>query len=139
MAFAQWIHHLINPHCEHCKTEAEESRLCKSCEVVKHQLEIANYEKKQLLEAILDGAKPRASYQQKPVEYEPLKPKSIPWQVRKQMLEAEDRERAKLMSKQKTEEVRIDNDLTNEIREMEEELGINEFVGEEKLNYGNRS
>jgi hypothetical protein len=127
-----WIHRLLNPHCEHCRTELEESRVCKSCETLKVQLEIANYEKKQLLEAVLNSTKPNDLSERNEREYEPLKPKSIPWAIRKQMLEAEDREKAKLMSKQTTNEVHIDNDLTNEIAKMEAELGVTELTAERK-------
>ena len=71
----------------------KESRVCESCETLRHQLEVVNFEKKQLLDKLLNPEKPE------PVK-EPaliIPPKGIPWAVRKQMLEQEDREKAKLM------------------------------------------
>jgi hypothetical protein len=31
----KFIHHLLNPHCEHCAEEEREKRVCNSCEVLK--------------------------------------------------------------------------------------------------------
>lgn len=77
----------------------EESKICKSCDTLRTQLEIANFERKQLLDALITP---------KPITPEPigattpeqLKPKNIPWAVRRQMLEAEDREKAKILNAQ---------------------------------------
>ena len=82
---------------------------CNSCETLRGQLESVNFEKKILLDRLLNPSVPVV---QEKEEYEPIKPKNIPWIVRKQMLEAEDREKAKLM-RLKTEE-------------LEKELGIPE-------------
>lgn len=83
-----WFHHLFNPHCPDCIS------ICPSCEVLKGQLEVVNYEKKQLMDRLFNPPVPS-------VEIQPNRevsiPKNIPWAVRKQMLEAEDRVRAKLM------------------------------------------
>jgi hypothetical protein len=46
-------------------------------------------------------------------EYEPIKPAFTPWRVRQQMLEAEDRQKARLMK-----------DKSAEISALEKELGI---------------
>jgi hypothetical protein len=88
----KWLHHLFNPHCPHCFEE----RICQSCETLKTvnaQLRIDN---DRLLNKLLE---PKSEF---PVvnersESEPIKPRFVPWGVRKQMLEAEDRERAKLL------------------------------------------
>jgi hypothetical protein len=70
---------------------------CKSCEILQRQLDVVNYEKQQLLNSIL--AKP-VEQEMKKEEYQPiLQKKHIPWAVRRQMLEAEDREKAKLLKK----------------------------------------
>ena len=73
--------------------EVKGNKVCESCETLKQQLEIANYEKKQLLNRMLE--KPE------PIPVEPLKeimpPKSLPWRARRQILEAEDREKARAM------------------------------------------
>jgi len=92
-----WIHRLLNPHCEHCLRERElereerkENKICESCETLKKQLEIANHNNDRLMARLLD--KPEPIVNQAPVEIS--RPKTIPWRVKQQMLEAEDRQRA---------------------------------------------
>lgn len=77
------------------KAQLSVPQVCDSCETLRHQLEIANYEKKQLLERILEKPEPVKD----PVRNETpmLVPRNVPWNVRRQMLEAEDRAKAKLM------------------------------------------
>lgn len=73
--------------------EVKGNKVCESCETLKHQLEVANYEKKQLLDRLL--------FTPPPVSVEPAPeittPKSLPWRARRQILEAEDREKARAM------------------------------------------
>lgn len=111
------IHELLNPHCEHCKSEREESRVCASCETLKEQLERTNHEKRQLLDRLLEKPEKEAP----PVLREISKPVNIPWNVRRQMLESEDRERAKLIAKApiSTEELEKELDVASEKRENE--------------------
>ena len=90
---SNWIHRLFNPHCPHCKDEKIEDKLCSSCETLRAQLEIANYENKRLLDKIL--AEPKSEPSKPPPEI--TIPRNVPWSVRRQMLEAEDREKARLM------------------------------------------
>jgi len=90
---SNWIHRYFNPHCPHCKEELEYARVCLSCETLRTQLEISRLENKRLLDKILIEPTPVTS----PVMMEPTRPINVPWNVRRQMLEAEDRERAKLM------------------------------------------
>lgn len=91
-----WLHHLFNPHCVECKEEREDSRVCPSCETLRQQLEIANHQNKQLLDRILE--KPAPEPERKFTTDEKVAvPRTIPWNVRRQMLEAEDREKARLM------------------------------------------
>jgi len=88
-----WLHHLFNPHCGLCG--------CKNCEVLKQLLETEKYENKQLLQWILDLNKPNENVSiplEMPIE---IKPKNIPWSVRQNMLEAEDRKRAQILRDRK--------------------------------------
>ena len=85
---------------------------CKSCETLRNQLEIANFEKKELMGTILGLVKPEV-IQSAPVIIEPVKNKSIPWHVRQRALEEEDRVKAK---------------IERRIKEEEKELGITEEV-----------
>jgi len=90
-----------------------EKELCASCETLRLQLEIANYEKRQMLDTILSFTKPPEIRLPETKEIEPVIPKAVPWAVRRQMLEAEDKERARIM-KQKQEE----------IAELEKQVGV---------------
>lgn len=74
--------------------------VCQSCEVLKTALDRANYEKEQLLIRLTQ--KPEVVEKDPPVLTQ-LPPKNIPWRVRQQMLEAEDRAAAAALKKQKVE------------------------------------
>lgn len=91
---------------------------CSSCETLKQQLELSNFQNKQLLEKILHKDEPVHVEQ---IEMEPIKPKLVPWHVKRQLLEAEDRERAKIL-KEKAEEIKSIKKKSTE--ELEKELGI---------------
>jgi len=77
-----------------------EATICESCETLKMQLAIANDEKRQLLNQILYKPEPEVK-----VDTSELKPVSTlshtgSWRVRQQMLEAEDREKAKILNRE---------------------------------------
>ena len=87
---------------------------CDTCEVLRERLAQSDAERRDLLSRLLDRDKPEPS----PVEKEELKPvqhQFVPWRVRQQMLEAEDRKKAELMRKK-----------SEEIDKLEEELGVKE-------------
>ncbi len=101
----------------------KEETICQSCETLREQLAIANYEKSQVLNKLLKDPEPPT---EKPV-FEPTKPKMIPWNVRRQMLEREDREKARALrsaakpdaetEKKSTEELEKELDIVAEERE----------------------
>ncbi len=66
---------------------------CESCETLKHQLEVSNFEKKQLLDRLLEKPAPEVIKEPVPI----TRPHNIPWNVRRQILEQEDREKARLL------------------------------------------
>lgn len=110
MGIVNFFHHLFNPHCPECTVE----RGCKNCETLRSLLDTEKFEKSQLLNTLLH--KDQSS---QPMEVElpkPITSKHIPWNVRRQMLEAEDRETARLLKKQQAE--------TKQIEELEKELGV---------------
>lgn len=72
--------------------------------MLKSQLETSNYEKHQLLNQLLEMNRPIIEKRIDTSELKPIRPKNIPWSVARQSLEAEDREKAKLM-KMKAEEI----------------------------------
>lgn len=85
---------------------------CETCEVLRTQLEKSEVERRELLNRLLDKDKPEPVIQ---TDEEPkaITPAFIPWRVRQQMLEDEDRKKAQLM-----------RDKTKEIEDLEKELGV---------------
>jgi hypothetical protein len=91
--------------------------VCRSCETLKEQLKIANQEKEQLLNSILEFTKPTV-VEHKDInvkELQPLKTRALPWRVRAARLEAERRHEAKVKSS-----------YEQRTRELEEEVGLGE-------------
>jgi hypothetical protein len=103
---------------------------CPVCEVLREQLAHERYEKEQLLKYILEP-QPNLNSVSSGVadenEPEPIRPRVIPWKVRREMLEAEDREKARILAKQKDEQAKA-------IAELEKNLGV---VSETTLPIGN--
>lgn len=85
---------------------------CATCEILRDQLEESNRERRELLTRLLEPktAEPPPSTEEKHV---PITPNFVPWRVKQQMLEAEDKKRAQLM-----------RDRTKEIDQLEKELGV---------------
>src|SRR5215213_9443142 len=98
----KWLHHILEPHCEHCLDERETNRICQSCETLKSQLASANHREEQLLDRILELTNPeKPEPKQVEIAKESLKPRYTPFAVRRQMLEEEDRARAKVIAENK--------------------------------------
>ena len=110
-----WLHRALNPHCPDCILERQENNICRSCETLQMEIERLRQENNKLLEYILEKPKEFIS----PIDegQKVVLPRSIPWNVRKQMLENEDREKAKLMKRQQE---------MNPIEKLEQELGVND-------------
>lgn len=93
----KWLHRLLNPHCIHCIEELRENRICNSCETLRNQLADSNAERIRLFELIIKKETP----DNQSVPYtEPLKPTTsrfTPWSTRKQILETEDKEKARIL------------------------------------------
>ena len=95
---------------------------CQSCETLKLALSIANDEKRSLLNLIMSSASSKSSPPQpNPIDYEKLAPKAMTWNVRRQLLEQEDRAQAKILAEQR-------KHTENSIAELEKELGIEEVT-----------
>jgi len=84
---------------------------CRTCEVLRAQLDFANQERSNLLDKLLQKDVDSAPVNIK--ELQPIKPQYIPWRVRQQMMEVEDRHKAQLMK-----------DRAAEINNLEKELEI---------------
>lgn len=117
----KWIHHIFNPHCPECREEREREIVCPSCEILKVQVEKLTYDNEKLLNRILE--KPEIEPEKPRVEITP--PRNIPWNVRRQILEKEDREKARLMrdapkpDKISTEDLEKELDIAARNREAE--------------------
>jgi hypothetical protein len=86
---------------------------CESCDILRMQLAESNAERKELLHRLLDPPKVEPPSILSEAELKPITPQFTPWRVRQQMLEEEDRVKAKLMQ-----------DRTKEIADLEKEVGI---------------
>lgn len=108
----------------------QEEVVCASCETLKQQLEIANYEKKQLLNRLLTTPEKEPERTIAPELVAP-RPKAIPWHVRKQMLETEDRQKAHaLKNAAQPDNAKVD------VEELERELKVAEKTRESESNAG---
>ena len=77
------------------KEVSQDERTCPSCETLKQQLEIANYEKEKLLNKLLE--KPDQVPERSEAPPMVTRPKTITWAMRRQMLEQEDRVKAQIL------------------------------------------
>lgn len=88
--------------------------VCLMCEVLRDQLDKSDEERRDLLRRLLEKDKPEPpSTVQEP--HIPITPQFVPWRVRQQMLEQEDRRAAQLMK-----------DRKDDIEKLEQELGVKE-------------
>lgn len=122
----KFFHKLFNPHCDDCRDELRDSRICKSCETLRSQLDLANHEKKQLLAVIENLNNPKTETTEVPDNVEPLQPRQVPWRVEKARLEKADREEHQRIMR--AEEMRAEELRQAKAREsidkLEKETGI---------------
>lgn len=130
---SKFFHEILHPHCPDCMLEKQDAKICASCEILKEQISIIRQENRRLLESLTANKSSPEVIQQK----QELKPSTnIPWAVRRQMLEREDREQAKVMraapkpiTKTETSNSNINNsniqdNTKDKIAELEKELGV---------------
>lgn len=84
---------LMNPHCLECAQDKE----CRSCDFLRQELADAKRLNSELLSKILASKEEPKPVERVMEELKPIQPKSIPWAVKRQILEQESRERAKVM------------------------------------------
>lgn len=121
----KFFHELRHPHCEHCMLETQESKICDSCETLRVEVNRLRAENSRLLEAIIE---------KNLIKDEPTTPANsqariptgthVSWNMRRQMLEQQDRHTARLMkentnpiNKITTEELEKELDLVGKARE----------------------
>lgn len=130
MSLLRFIHHLLDPHCPDCRAEAREKReeareteVSLAVETLQRQLEIANHEKEQLLDRLLKEPE-KETPRELPASYVP--PRTIPWNMRRQMLESEDRRKAQLMRSGAAQPDRPAPVVQTRVEDLEKELGVDD-------------
>jgi hypothetical protein len=96
----KFFHKLFNPHCPDCAEQERENRICASCETLKTENARLSNENLRLLEVLLrkaSGQDIESEGSTETLRPLPVTNKHIPWNVRRQMLEAEDKARAKII------------------------------------------
>jgi hypothetical protein len=117
---ANWFHRFFNPHCPHCAEELVQEMICESCETLKIENARLQRDNDRLLERILEKPETPKEREIAPVPQSVL-PKTLPWAVRRQMLEAEDREKARLMTKAAKPDVTTTEEMEKVMHEVEVE------------------
>lgn len=113
----KWLHKLLNPHCEHCLDEEREARICMSCEQLQAENARLIRQNEILLARVMERPESTTERTNAPEPAPVLKPR-MPWAVKRQILEKEDRETAKKMK----EAAKPDNAISTE--ELEKELEV---------------
>lgn len=96
LQFESWI--------EYRRSLKERKKLCNSCEILKSELEFANRDRDRLLSRLLE--RPEKEVEKEPVQI--TKPHRVPWAVKRQELEREDRKLAAELLKNKGKEITTD-------------------------------
>jgi hypothetical protein len=84
------------------------------------QLEKSDVERRDLLHRLLEPKQAEPPQTEKE-DYQPITPQFIPWRVRQQMLETEDKKKAELM---RAHALNVQRASTEQIEKLEEELGV---------------
>lgn len=79
---------------ERIRQDLIRNNVCESCEYLKIQVEKLQNQNKELIDKLTEEPKPPAIPEQVKVD---IKPRHIPWNVRRQMLESEDRRAAAVL------------------------------------------
>ena len=101
-----WMYNLFKcKSCELLEKELEyfkerlreiEYKECESCGILKTQIEIEQFEKRELLNKTLFKPEPSVP-QVREEEFKPVMPRHTPWSIRQRILENEDREKARIL------------------------------------------
>ncbi len=95
---------------------------CKSCDILQEQL-VRALAREQSLIAIVTRV-PEAAPVTTIQNFEPIKSKTVPWHIKRQLLEAEDRAKAQAMREAAASTPSQNSEIS--IGELEKELGIGE-------------
>ena len=118
-----FIHKLFHPHCPECQLQDKDELVCPSCEVLKEEINFLRMQSQKLLETITH----------KPIEEVrttapvPVTPRvmRVPWAVKRQQMEADDRQRAEKM---RQESIALKNAVKPDksIEDLEKALAVDE-------------
>lgn len=111
--FKLWLQHKLDPHCQHCEDLVIESRICNSCETLK----LENARLLDLIDKLTDKPTVEPKDETPVVEFKPLAPARVPWRIKQQALEENDRAKAKAIR----DAANATNDITD-IKELEDEV-----------------
>jgi len=109
----KFFHELFHPHCIECVQEEEHKQVCESCETLKMQLSLANQREKELLSLLVQKNQPQSEPVTSNVELKPIMPRTVPWRVKREMLEEEDRNKARVLAQQKKLEDELNLEVNN--------------------------
>lgn len=112
---------ILNWYREYLTIKAD--KVCQSCETLRAQLAVLQHNNEMLMNTLFK--KPEVPAE---IKHEITVPKTVPWNVRKQMLEREDRERARLMR----ESVQPDSFKSGSVTPVSAQADIQEFEKELK-------
>lgn len=121
-----WLHHLFNPHCPVCEAKPK----CESCDMLRSMLATEQHQKQLLLTALLEYNKPHIEIRDEQPEkkLEPIRTTNfVPWRVRQEMAEAEDRRAKQILDEQKRQEEAFRAEaerIKTNVDKLEEEIGI---------------
>lgn len=126
MFLLRWYKEWLQIRDEHL-SQQRELKYCESCETLKLQLSIANDEKKQLLNRLIEA--PKVESEKEVKEFKPIMTHPLIWNARRQMLEREDKDKLKKLEAVKKSQVvtttsNINRPLT--VEQLEKELEVNE-------------
>jgi hypothetical protein len=99
-----------------------ENRSCPTCEVLRLENARLLQENSKLIDRILEKPERVEVVEQK--EFKPILPRNVSWNVRKQMLEQEDRRKAQLLKQQEKVEPITTEELEKELDVKERENAI---------------
>jgi|GEM_PF-3609559 len=101
----------------------QEEKVCASCETLKQQLEIANYERNKMLDRIME--KPKVEPERVVAPIPTSRPVVMPWRIRQQTMEREDRMKAAAMKNAAQPDIKSAAQppvVDKELEELEKEL-----------------
>ncbi len=104
----------------------KELQFCQACDTLKLELAVANEERKYLIEKITADKQIPEAIKNEVSNLKPVLPSRINWNVRRQMLESEDRARAQILKKREDSNPKSNPDRELTVRELEKELGVEE-------------